>query len=333
MLATARRTLVDLGILSLADPTPPFSARMSGNLGLLFYLADGTVYLVKIGLLTRLDREFRGLRAGFDAMPRNVPEPLLLTMQGVHQVLVTRGVKHRPLLPLNGAERIETFARGLAQYVAAAARSFGVRGREGTSRSRLEEALMQAGARFGGWTRERYAQGAVVLAAKLEPILQHGDLAANNIGWDDGALIFFDWEDFGEIDLPGYDVAVLLLSLNAFSFQRLLAKLRYPSMEADIVRFACAASGFSPSEFLQLFPAYASLYIQSKSRLGYPHGVTDRFATVMEDWIRIDNAGGIEAAIIAQDFAYARLASTNAASDPTVANVDPSISSSAIEKP
>src|SRR4029078_4898748 len=69
MLNAARRALVEVRAIAAADPLPPFVARMSGNLGLLFYSRNDASYQVKVGLMTRLDREHRGLVAGYRAMP------------------------------------------------------------------------------------------------------------------------------------------------------------------------------------------------------------------------------------------------------------------------
>jgi hypothetical protein len=267
---------------------------MSGNLGLLFFLKRGDHYLVKVGLLTRLDREFRGLTAAYGAMPTNVPEPLRLATCRSYQVLVTRGIRHRQLLPLRGAADVDVFEKGIASFLATGARAFR-RSERAVSSGGLREALARASELVGwrGW--EAYWEGIRSLAERLPPILQHGDFAVNNIGVREGALVFFDWEDFGEIDLPGFDVAVLLLSLNDFSMSALVAKLDAAgSVEADIVRSGCNSLGMSAADFMDLFPAYASLYISTKSRLGYPAAVTGRIAAALAEWIRLRGAGTVE---------------------------------------
>ena len=286
MLKAAQQALVALGALSPGEPLPPFAARMSGNLGLLFYLKGGAFYLIKVGLLTRLDREYRGLTAAYGAMPRNVPEPLSLATYQSYQVLVTRGIRHKLLLPLQSSGDVDLLEKGIEGFLATTARAFRRPGR-GVSWDKLPDALLQTSKLLDwrGW--EPYWERIRCHAERLAPVLQHGDFAVNNIGVSHGALVFFDWEDFGLIDLPGFDLAVLLLSLNNFSLTQLVAKLSGSSMEADIVQGGCVALGISASEFLDLFPAYASLYIQTKSRLGYPPKVTDRVAAALAQWIRL----------------------------------------------
>ena len=286
MLDAARQALVDAGVMSRGDPLPHFAARMSGNLGILFYLENGDFYLVRVGLLTRLDREYRGLTTAYRAMPSNVPEPIRLAAYGNYQVFVTRGIHHKPLFPLHGAADVEVFMEGISSYLATSSRAFRQSGVPVSSR-RLKEALRAATdvVQWPSW--EDYFERALAIVQRLSPTLQHGDFAINNIGRRNGQLVFFDWEDFGEIDLPGFDLAILLLSINGFSLAALRAKLSRASTESDIVQRANEALGLSTSEFLYLFPAYAALYIQTKTILGYPTNVMDRITETLKEWIRL----------------------------------------------
>jgi phosphotransferase family enzyme len=287
VLDVVRDVLADAGVVAPGDPLPHFSARMSGNVGMLFYLASGASYLAKIGLLTRLDREYHGLEVAHRAMPSNVPEPIRLATCRGYQVLVTRGIRHSQLWPLRGAADVEIFTRGIASFMATAAQAFA--GSAGAnSRDGFDAALASAAARVRWHHWQAYGERVRVLASRLPPIRQHGDFAVNNIGVRDRALVFFDWEDFGEVDLAGFDLAVLLLSINDFSFAKLATKIGQPSMEADIARSGCGSLGLSVAEFLDLFGIYASLYIQTKSRLGYPTRVSDRVALALEEWIRLE---------------------------------------------
>lgn len=52
-------------------------------------------------------------------------------------------------------------------------------------------------------------------------IPQHGDLAINNVGKTDTGIIVFDWEDYGLINIPGFDLCVMLLSGCRFNNEQL----------------------------------------------------------------------------------------------------------------
>jgi len=287
MLDAARQALLDAGLLSPDDPPPHFSVRMSGNIGLLFYLENGEFYLTKVGLSTRLDREYRGLSEAYRAMPSNVPEPIRLATYHRYQVLVIRGIPHEPLFPLRRAD-VGVLKEGIISFVASSSCAFRQSGRS-ESLERLHEALRNASRRVQWPDWEKYWERVRLFAERLTPVRQHGDLAVNNIGVHKGKLIFFDWEDFGEIDLPGFDLSMLLLSMNGFSFAGVLARLKGSSLEADIMARIGESLGMSPADFLSLFPAYAALYIQTKPRLGYPDAAVDRIVGALSEWIQLES--------------------------------------------
>ena len=121
------------------------------------------------------------------------------------------------------------------------------------------------------------------LIAPLPRILQHGDLAMTNIAIADGEVVFFDWEDFGLVDVIGFDLAVVLFSLNDFDTVRLRARLAAPTAEAALVRRGCARLNLLTNLFLELFPLYLSLFKVKRSwatscRLGARHRRSARLA-------------------------------------------------------
>jgi hypothetical protein len=59
----------------------------------------------------------------------------------------------------------------------------------------------------------------------LPQVRQHGDFCLNNIGVDGRQLVVFDWEDFGRVTLPGFDVVVLAASSLGLDHARLDALL------------------------------------------------------------------------------------------------------------
>lgn len=56
----------------------------------------------------------------------------------------------------------------------------------------------------------------------MPTIPQHGDLAINNIGKSRQGIIVFDWEDYGHITVPGFDLCVLLFSGTRFDIKELI---------------------------------------------------------------------------------------------------------------
>jgi thiamine kinase-like enzyme len=44
---------------------------------------------------------------------------------------------------------------------------------------------------------------------ELPEVPQHGDFVHNNLGRARDTLYVFDWEDYGKVCLPGFDLAML----------------------------------------------------------------------------------------------------------------------------
>lgn len=283
MLKAAHAALVEFGALAPSDRLPPFWARMSGNLVLMVYPKDSPFYLVKIGIRTSLDREFRGLATAHAAMPRNVPRPLGLTTQGSFQVLVTLGLHHQQLALRHRRDGMRMLEDGIDALLAAGLSHF--QASPADCGVNVQDALKEASEAldWAGW--RAYWDHVRALIAPLPRILQHGDLAMTNIAIADGELVFFDWEDFGLVDVIGFDLAVVLLSLNDFDTVRLRARLAAPTAEAALARRGCARLNLSTNLFLELFPLYLSLFVKVKRSWGYDQAVSARAIAALRDWL------------------------------------------------
>ncbi len=291
MLAAAREALVHHGVLGPSEELPPFFAKFGGNLvlGMLVYPNSGEFYVVKVAVQSGLDREYRGLSAAYAAMPRNASRPLGLTHHRSFPVLVSSGIRHKPLIPLHGRGSVQSFESGIKAFLATSVRAFRTLPGEGAS-SGLSEALEHASTLTPWPDWHAYLERIAPEVAILPRIPQHGDLSVNNIGVAGGQLIFFDWEDFGFVDLPGFDLAVLLLSLNDFDVRRLVVRLRTPSLERRLMQNGCVSLGMTTDLLLLLFPAYLSLFAQMKDMLGYGPEVARRAIAALTRWLSTEHA-------------------------------------------
>ena len=285
MLEAARLGLVELGILDRSAPLPPFWARMSGNLVVSVYPDAGNSYLVKVGIRTSLDNEHQGLVTAYGAMPDHVPQPLGLTVARNFQLLVMHGLRHASLFPFRSARDERMFVDGIAAFFAVSAKAFRRDG-PGRSQRELPNALSSASTLLDWPDCDRYRERAEPIVGALGRMLQHGDFAINNIARSGRRLVFFDWEDFGHIDVPGFDLAILMLSLHEFDVIALKRALTARSVTAAIMERGCASLGLTPSQFMFLFPAYLALFIRLKTALGYGPNVPRRAATALADWLR-----------------------------------------------
>jgi hypothetical protein len=267
VLEAARLALCEVGVLQDNEPMPPFTVRMSGNLNFLAYPRTGEFYLVKVGLQNDLRREFEGFSAGYAAFPQGVPRPLALSRHRSFPTLVTTGIPLTPLGPLSMRAPERRLREGLSDFFARASVAFRVEpGSPHSQRLREAFADLPAALRIA---MEGYLRSIGPEIDQLPVVMQHGDFYVNNLGMHGGALVVLDWEDYGRACFPGYDLALLLLSLNGFSPTRLRDNTRDRAVHDWILQAGTAGTGVSAPLLMKLLPAYLALTAHIKSGRGY----------------------------------------------------------------
>jgi len=268
MLDVAREALCGVGVLRTSDPMPPFTVRMSGNLVFLVYPPGRDFYLVKVGLQGDLQREYDGFCAGHAAFPRGVPKPLALSRHRSFSTLVTLGIPFAPLGPRSMRTPSPLLERALTHYFATAATTF--RAETGTSHSQLIKAAfasLPANVSRDSWAS--YVEHLGREVDELPMVRQHGDFYSNNLGLHGDALVVLDWEDFGLACLPGFDLALLLLSLNAFSPAAIRSNTTGGAPHSWILRAGTQGTGLTTDQFFRLMPAYLAITARNKTGRGY----------------------------------------------------------------
>jgi hypothetical protein len=163
-------------------------------------------------------REFDNLKHVYACAPNSAPRPLHFGLQGKYWMLWMEGV---PGLPFRAHGNCDpAILRSVVETVA----SLHVAVRNGRKPDpdryhRMISEPLQALAQFGASASVR--DGCARMAGRItadwvgtQPvILQHGDLFSGNVLSYRSQWWFVDWESFGIIDLPFYDLLTLLLSL------------------------------------------------------------------------------------------------------------------------
>jgi hypothetical protein len=268
MLEAARLALCSAGVLPSQSRMPPFTARMSGDLVILAYPEGSAFFLVKVGLRSDLRREAEGLEIGHEAFPRGVPQVLGRAVHRSFPTLVTTGIAFEPLGARAMRDPAPWLVRELAAYFEVSMRAFRCAGARMHS-DRLREAFASPWARSVSTDGLAYVDSIERDVDRLATVRQHGDFYVDNLGVRERSLVILDWEDFGRECLPGFDLAQLLLSMNAFDVGRLREHTRPGGRHAWLLAAGCTATGVAPDLFLKLLPAYVALLGWMKSGLGY----------------------------------------------------------------
>lgn len=120
--------------------------------------------------------------------------------------------------------------------------------------------------------------------AALPAARQHCDFVLTNLGVHAGELLVFDWEDYGKLNLPGFDLCVLLLSAVAFDPQRALELLPRPGVGAGrhpFVAACCSAIGIDLATFSAMLPLYLAAFLYLKQ--DYSVEIQDKTAAVLRE--------------------------------------------------
>jgi hypothetical protein len=191
------------------------------NLNLMWFHNGGDFPRVMVKFCddrNRLKVEFENLRDARECAPAVVPKALHFGRQGHMWGLWTEGV---PGSVLSSAKsRLPNVLRGLTTMIASMhAASRRQEDPDPRRYRRLVQQPLEAVAQFGPSIAVQ--TGCSRLAAAISPqwlnslpvIPQHGDLYSGNILSSHDDFYIVDWESYGAIDLPFYDLLTLLYSL------------------------------------------------------------------------------------------------------------------------
>lgn len=165
-------------------------------------------------------REFERLTSAYSAAPSWVPRPLHFGHDGPFWALWMEGVPGLPVAVPRGLS-----SDAFSQMVSAVSSMHRDLGAAATPRSvadrrrRMVTDPLNTLSAFG--TSSAVQSGCAALAAaisgdrlaSLPAIPQHGDLYFSHMLVKDQRWYVIDWETFGQVDLPAYDVFTLLLSI------------------------------------------------------------------------------------------------------------------------
>lgn len=194
--------------------------RSECNIDLLWF-HDGGKYPRVVTKLSReeaaLEREFQNLTQAHTHASKWVPRPLGLVRQGELWGLWMEGVPGTSSLQDLRPAKLKAAAETLASMHKALRNHGTPLGSERHRRMVIEP--IETVARLV--SEPSVLTGCAELRARISPewmdslplIPQHGDLMPGNLLSDGDRLYVVDWENFGKVDFPFYDLLTLLVSL------------------------------------------------------------------------------------------------------------------------
>ena len=248
--------LIQLGILS-ANSQAAITASFGGTINIDIRGKNDEHFYVKISQKFDVLDEYQRISSLPNSLDRWICRPISLFKVAGQHALVLPGVAHRlirreKVLNSKGPERraiLEFFSVSSAALVS-------------QDRNRLKKELQRTQEELGIELDQKFlGKWQVKLDAEylcdMSGVSQHGDFALNNLGWTRTGLHVFDWEEFSNTNIPGFDLTTFLISIVDFDPIRITGILEKTSDEAGrFARDACDAIGLHWSQYKALFPIH-----------------------------------------------------------------------------
>ena len=247
----------------------------------IFHVFDdvGGFVTVKASPTGRIEREYVALRQAYAVLSDIVPQPLAFGEVGGLTMLVCRGVRHRVLIRRDLRKLNAVLIRDVCGYFERSARHFRLEDRMPHS-TELERVVSALGDGELQTVLNRYVDTIDISAMdRLPHVQQHGDFSFNNIGLKRNGIIVFDWEDFGRVLLPGFDISTLITSWLDHDISRIQCLLRQgePRFLDDIIGKFCRYHSIERHFFGALLPIYYAIFLRIKTCYSY-HNTVIKFA-------------------------------------------------------
>ena len=236
---------------------------------------------LKISTGASLMKEYETLKEVYAVLPKIVPKPIALEKIGLRDVIISEGVKHGILnkfdsLTIN-KQIIETFNK----VNEVSLKHFLEKKPKNNHAAMVNDSALTLNQLDLAQPLNKWLSEFDFSPLKNIPyVKQHGDLASNNVGVYKKDIYIFDWEDFGRVLLPGYD-----MFLFAFTYYKLdLDKMDFFILSKSnnflnqILKRYFANTGMDIHLFKKMYVAYIILFLCSKRDLGYSKNAQDQWA-------------------------------------------------------
>lgn len=255
---------------SREEPAYDFSFVSARALNIDAFTRDGSFFHIRVKEQGVWPYEYDNIRSAWEVFPEHVPEPLGRYHSGGWEIIVVRGVAHRQVATGSLAGNRYGLEQQILGYLDLSRRRAEVVAPRESHREFLREVQARA-------TTPACAEIAAQWIAEehldlLPHIRQHGDFMVGNFGLTGRGLVIFDWEDFGRVRLPGFDLCTLLASESMFDADRLRAIMAGANLQSPeygaLIDKGCRALGLASDLFRRLIPLYLAVFLDLKRDYG-----------------------------------------------------------------
>lgn len=271
MLAIVTDILREHNLLEKGDE-PGFNISLiSGDqLNLQAFTRSGAHFHTRVKQRGVVPAEYEKCCEGWRSFPQYAPEPLGRYFRDRWEIILVRGVSHRRVCLGDIASNRQGLIEELIAFFSASCEAGHVAQPVEPHRAFLRSVQERATDQNCAAIVNRWL--AVDELDRLPHIAQHGDFAVNNLGLRDSGLVVFDWEDFGRVALPGFDLCTVVASDSGLNPERLRAVMQGAGPQSDLYQHllqkACSVIGLTPELFRRLIPLYLAIFLDLKRDYG-----------------------------------------------------------------
>lgn len=280
--------LAEAGLIH-GNRRPPVNIEITRGDALVAYVfigSDAFIH-VKASELTPLRPAYRAHEAAWRTLPKFVPQPLGFFSCNGWDLAVSEGVDAVPVQAEHLRQSRGIRAADLIAVMAGLTPDAELPSTHADPQSLLEAMRADFGDRPEAAIVEHWLNDAAINELRAVPTRpQHGDFVPNNLGIARRGLIVFDWEDYGVVNLAGFDLCTLIAA--ALDFRAAAISDVIAGAERDwwspLIEGYCRGVGIEAATFRRMIPLHLAIFLFLKRRYGSQ--VKQTVAAVLHDLIR-----------------------------------------------
>jgi hypothetical protein len=250
----------------------PYNVMIGRSLSFEFREGPRLYTVVKASRRATLRQEFEAQKLCHLLLPGCVPEPLAFRESQGWYLLASQGVPHEAMNLVTVRSGVERVRLGMVRYTEQTMHAFVIpcptHGHLESLKIAMRSLDSEASLAFRVYYR-RFDLDSI--CARLPYVAQHGDLVSNNLGLTREGIVIFDWEDFGKVEISGFDIALFLVSSLGYS-PEMLRRWYEKGVPRGLDRIINAVSGplgLSRDIIWNMAPLYLTFFLHLKKKFGY----------------------------------------------------------------
>jgi len=289
MIDLLKKTLLEKGLAGSGDEIDANILFLRETLFQVF-LNGRLSFVVKAGKPETIHTEFDNTAHAKTLLGDLVPAPLVYVEDSGYKFAVYEGVRHTITYPRVIEKKVDLYVRDLERFSSQFLNSAGGDAKAFCSVEQLRASNIANIVLKDKTKLVSSINSAADALARTRRVPQHSDFSLNNIGMksDGSGLVIFDWEEYGSVDLFGFDMFIFLASY--FSFEAMAVHNFFnagrPSALRRCVDAYCAGGGVATDDMYRLAPLYLAEFLNLKTSKRYGDEIIHLVSNLLEDFLQ-----------------------------------------------